>query len=77
MTQITPDRQERAAPQPVAWVCPWGICNHQQAQECRTEMRNTRRHRGCGTYFPAGTTPEQAKQMIAAPTTEEAPKDRE
>lgn len=50
-----------------AWVCPWGICNHQEAQACRAEMRNTRYTRGCGTYFPAGTTPEQAKEMIRLP----------
>jgi hypothetical protein len=31
------------------WVCPWGICNHQQAQECRAEMRHSK---GCGGRFP-------------------------
>lgn len=49
------------------WVCPWGICNTKQAQQCRAEMRRTKCSRGCGTYFPAGTTLEQAKRMIAPP----------
>jgi hypothetical protein len=64
-----------------AWVCPWGICNHTQAQECRAEMRPKN---GCGGRFPAGTTLERAKQMIHADqitrpraTTAEAPKERE
>lgn len=47
-----------------AWVCPWGICTHDQAQACRAEMRTTKRRRGCGTYFQAGTTPAEAKQLI-------------
>jgi len=42
------------------WVCPWGICNHQQAQECRTVDG----HKGCGGIFPKNTTLEQARQMI-------------
>lgn len=46
---------------PEPWVCPWGICNHQQAQECRAELHP---RKGCGGRFPAGTTLEQAKKMI-------------
>jgi hypothetical protein len=49
------------------WVCPWGICNTGQAQKCRAEMRNQKKHRGCGTYFAPGTTLEQAKKIIAPP----------
>lgn len=48
----------------IVWACPWDICNQDQAQACRAEMSDTRRTRGCGTYFPASTTSEQAKQMI-------------
>jgi hypothetical protein len=43
------------------WVCPWGSCNEQQAQECRA----IKTHKGCGGLFRAGTTLEQAKQQIA------------
>lgn len=50
--------------EPQPWVCPWGICNHKQAQECRAAMGNTKRTRGCGSYFPPGTTLEQAKAII-------------
>lgn len=47
-----------------AWVCPWSICNREQAQACRAEMRQTKTKRGCGTLFPAGTTLEQAQRQI-------------
>jgi hypothetical protein len=46
------------------WVCPWGICDARRAQECRASTGTTKMKRGCGTYFPCGITPEQAKQMI-------------
>lgn len=47
-----------------AWVCPWSICNHEQAQVCRAEMRETRLKRGCGTLFSPGTTLEEAQRQI-------------
>jgi hypothetical protein len=43
------------------WACPWGICNHGEAQECRTEM-NPRK--GCGGRFPDGMTPTQAALAV-------------
>jgi hypothetical protein len=46
------------------WLCPWEICTHEQAQECRAMMGNTKRKRGCGSYFPAGTTTLEAKIHI-------------
>jgi predicted Zn-ribbon and HTH transcriptional regulator len=46
------------------WVCPWRICNHEQAQQCRAEMRTTRLNRGCGTYFPASMTAAEARALI-------------
>lgn len=48
--------------QQVPWVCPWGICNHDQAQACRADMKPSR---GCGGRFPPGMTPEYAKQEVA------------
>jgi hypothetical protein len=55
--------------QTAPWVCPWGICNHEQAQECRANMGFAKRGGalGCGGRFPEGTTPEQAKQIVAPP----------
>ena len=50
------------------WVCPWGLCNHDQAQACRaTTHRAKGRAVGCGGMFPVDTTPEQAKQMVSPP----------
>lgn len=51
--------------QKTIWVCPWKICNEQQAQECRA---NTQRFKGnasgCGERFPPAMTPEQAAKSI-------------
>jgi hypothetical protein len=44
-----------------AWICPWALCSHDQAQACRAERLPSK---GCGGRFPEGTTLEQAKQMI-------------
>jgi len=46
------------------WVCPWGICNHDQAQECRAMTGHTKLTRGCGSMFRPGTTLEQAQRLI-------------
>lgn len=43
------------------WVCPWAICNHEQAQACRAD---TKASRGCGGRFLSTTTPEQAREMV-------------
>jgi hypothetical protein len=51
------------------WVCPWAICNHDQAQACRAQRGRTKLTRGCGDYFAPGTTLEQAKKMIRIHTT--------
>ena len=53
--------QNMADQKPAPWVCPWGICNHDQAQECRADRKAGR---GCGWLFPGNVTPEQAKQEI-------------
>lgn len=51
---------------PAPWVCPWGICNHDEAQKCRAnkELRK-RTQRGCGTYFFGDVTAEEARRMVA------------
>ncbi len=58
------------------WVCPWGICNTKQAQECRAAKGTTKR--GCGTRFPATMTSEEARESIqlAPLASEQAPQDR-
>jgi hypothetical protein len=53
--------QDAASESGPLWVCPWGSCNQQQAQECRA----VKTHKGCGGIFQAGTTLEQAKAFIA------------
>jgi hypothetical protein len=45
------------------WVCPWDICDHRQAQDCRA----LRSHDGCGGRFPKRMTPEQAKHEVNNP----------
>jgi len=42
------------------WVCPWDICNAEQAKQCRAEMRP---RNGCGGKFP-NMNSEQAKRSI-------------
>lgn len=41
------------------WVCPWEICNENQAQACRNDFA-----KGCGQRFPDCTSHEQAKACI-------------
>lgn len=53
---------------PGPWVCPWAICSHDQAQECRANVETKgKRLRGCGTYFPADTTPDEARAQVHLP----------
>lgn len=54
------DWQANASP----WVCPWRICDHEQAQACRASRGGGERLRSCGTYFAVDVTPEQARQIV-------------
>jgi hypothetical protein len=49
---------------PKPWVCPWRICNHDEAQACRAEPLV---RKGCGGRFPPDMTPEQAAEVIKRP----------
>lgn len=53
------------------WVCPWAICPHEEAQQCRTVVR------GCGGRFPHDMSAEMAAQYInrpiVTPTKEQQP----
>lgn len=51
-------------PSPQAWVCPWSICSHTQAQQCRAEKDP---RKGCGGRFPAMTAAADAKKSIGPP----------
>jgi hypothetical protein len=46
------------------WVCPWAICNNEQAQECRAAPWS---RDACGRRFPPGTTLKEAKGLIGQP----------
>lgn len=59
---------------PTEWVCPWSICNREQAQACRAEKRTTPLKRGCGTLFPANTTLSEAQRQIGILPRIEGPK---
>ena len=48
------------------WVCPWSICSHTQAQQCRAEKDP---RKGCGGRFPAMTAAADAKKSIGPPQT--------
>lgn len=45
------------------WVCPWTICNREQAQACRAITT----YKGCGGRFPGNMTPEQAREEARRP----------
>lgn len=47
------------------WVCPWGICNHDDAQACRAAPSS---RDACGRRFPPGTTLAQAVAMVRPAT---------
>jgi hypothetical protein len=47
------------APKQAPWVCPWRICDHEQAQKCRRLVKT-----GCGGRFPSDMTPEEAARQI-------------
>lgn len=47
------------------WVCPWGICNHDEAQDCRAAPSS---RDACGRRFPPGTTLAQAVAMVRPAT---------
>jgi hypothetical protein len=49
---------------PTPWVCPWDICTHEQAQECRANKLTLKSKRGCGTYFTPAATPDEARAIV-------------
>lgn len=55
---------EQAPKLPEPWVCPWSICNAEQAQVCRAERRPSK---GCGGRFPGEWTLQQAREEICRP----------
>lgn len=49
--------------QTTPWVCPWGICPHEDAQKCRFVTS------GCGGRFPSDMSPQRAAWEIRRPFT--------
>ena len=56
-------KRSKPDPKPDPWVCPWGICNAEQAQQCRAELHP---RRGCGGKFP-NMNAEQARHAVQPP----------